>query len=280
MDDQKTDHDPQPQPTAPDLSEAAIAKAFDQGDNSFSGLSFTKKVAIVGGAPSRLYAPWKETDWKIWRLAQQHEKDFRADILFELHEWDEVERMTKEENAKYGDYAGFLKSKDRPMLYVSHNLPIGDAAKMAKRLPVDQMIEKWGDEFLTSSMAWMMAQALDEGFTHIGLFGVDCMATEEYREQLSGIKHFMAVARLMGVSITLPPGSNLMRPGKVYPFAAESEGNKHVRLEISRLNALANEARSAAARCRAEADALDLRAQHALGQVEGHEHLLRNNWIV
>ena len=76
--------------------------------------------------------------------------------------------------------------------------------------PVNDMVEKYGPFFFTSSLSWMFAQALErEGVEEIGLWGVDMSAHEEYGLQRPGCQYFITLAMQRGIKVTIPPESDL-----------------------------------------------------------------------
>jgi hypothetical protein len=101
----------------------------------------------------------------------------------------------------------------------------------SRRLPVEDLEAKYGTYFFTSSIAWMMACAIEdileerqarkaEGLdpvqSVIGLYGVDMSATEEWGYQRAGCQHFCLLAADLGIQIIVPPESDLLRPSPRY----------------------------------------------------------------
>jgi hypothetical protein len=84
--------------------------------------------------------------------------------------------------------------------------------------PKDEMVRKFGPWFFTSSLSWMFALAIHQGATEIGLWGVDMSAQEEWEFQRSGCHFFIALAREMGIKVTIPHESDLLRPPPFYGF--------------------------------------------------------------
>lgn len=91
--------------------------------------------------------------------------------------------------------------------------PLPPEVPGAIRLPVEELCEKYGPFFFTSSLSWMMAMALEvPGVTEIGLWGVDMSAGEEYGLQRPGCHHFIQLAHDRGIKVTIPPESDLLQP--------------------------------------------------------------------
>ena len=86
-----------------------------------------------------------------------------------------------------------------------------------------EMIRRYSDLFFTSSLAWMLAHAIDVIIaagnppgSKIGMWGVDMAATEEYEAQRSGCHYFAILARQLGIEVGVPPTSDLFRPRFLY----------------------------------------------------------------
>jgi hypothetical protein len=97
------------------------------------------------------------------------------------------------------------------------------------RLDVDDLTQRYGHYNFTSSIAWMLAMAIDEiqaarqarppgveEQDEIGLWGVDMAATEEYGYQRAGCQFFVQLVASLKIRITLPPESDLMVPPPLY----------------------------------------------------------------
>lgn len=102
----------------------------------------------------------------------------------------------------------------------------------SRRLPVDDLLAKYGTYFFTSSIAWMLACAIEDildaraqgqdGPDQIALFGVDMAASEEYGYQRAGCQHFLLLAADLGINIYVPPESDLLRPMPLYGISESS----------------------------------------------------------
>jgi hypothetical protein len=163
------------------------------------------QIAICGSAPSsRLLAPFKDLSWEIWACSPQNYDYSRVDAWFEVHSLD---RKHVPENKPYFD-----KLEKHPRVYVT---------KADGRLPnaivleVDRLVNKY-PYFLTSSLAWMMACAIEAKPERIGIWGVDMSANDEYAYQRPGMHYFIEKANEANIEIVLPPQSDLAMPIPVY----------------------------------------------------------------
>lgn len=89
------------------------------------------------------------------------------------------------------------------------------------RMDPQPILRKYGSFFLTSSIAWMFAQALEEGATEIALAGVDMEYDTEYRRQRAGVRHFVDIARMLGVNVRRVADSGIALDPVPYPMCME-----------------------------------------------------------
>lgn len=160
-----------------------------------------KKIAIVCGSPSSEFlAPFDDENWEIWVLGNRLDrfKDKRVTRIFEIH--DDIE---KEGGLKY---AQWLVSQGIPMV-VGEKFPLPEGHTI---FPFDKAEKLIGHIYLTSSSAYMMALAILDGATHIGVYGVD-MAVDDHeyfwqRPCMDGWIHF---AKGRGIEVIIPEVSNV-----------------------------------------------------------------------
>ena len=102
-------------------------------------------------------------------------------------------------------------------------------AELVASCVADRIEEKFSSYFLTSSLALMMALAIDEIEQDravrktetddvIGLWGVDMASKDEYILQRSGGHYFIQEAKRRGIKVTLPKESDLLQPPALYGF--------------------------------------------------------------
>ena len=73
------------------------------------------------------------------------------------------------------------------------------------------------DEYFTSSIAWMMAEALEcDNLTDIYLCGVDLLQQEEYQVQRPCVEYFIGIAKGMGINMHVQSTSTLLKSTHLY----------------------------------------------------------------
>ena len=186
------------------------------------------KICLLGTAPSTMaLAPFKDPSWSIWACSPGAFPicaENRSDVWFEPHRW------LPTEAGKPGapgtrpwfsaDFHTFL-GKHKGPVFMSEVQP---TIPSSVRIPFEDLIAKYGPYFWTSTIAYMLAIAIDtlqdrarrgeEVF--IGMFGIDMSATEEYDYQRPGIQHFVGLAKSLNINVLLPRESDLMRPPTMY----------------------------------------------------------------
>jgi hypothetical protein len=88
--------------------------------------------------------------------------------------------------------------------------------------PASLYVERHGPYWFTSSIAWMMAYAIDEGATEIGLYGCDMAVKDEYYEQRPGVRRWVEIAEEKGIKVIIPPESDLTQPPQLYGYSYTS----------------------------------------------------------
>lgn len=189
------------------------------------------KVAIMGSAPSSLeLAPFGDPEFQIWGCSPGlYPRVPRINAWFELHRWEPPVVGVPSQQVPWfsPEYVQWMATRGVPVWMQAKvpEIPTSDA------YPVEEMCHKFGTFFFTSSIAWMMAMAIDMVIREredcakagkeapqsvIGLYGIDMAATEEYGYQRAGCQHFCALAHQMGITVDVPPESDLLRPMPLY----------------------------------------------------------------
>ena len=132
----------------------------------------------------------------------------RSDAFFELHAMDTM--------ARDPELTLFLAwCRKHPKLYLQK---VDEYFPNAIAYPKDEMVAKYGPYFFTSSLSYMFAMALEQKPTHIGLWGVDMTANEEYGYQRPGCQYFIQKARDLGVKVIVPVESDICAPAPQYAY--------------------------------------------------------------
>lgn len=201
------------------------------------------KIALLGSAPSsRKLAPFGDLNWEIWSCSPPNYDAPRVEAWFELHHLDR--KMQMAQNAPYINVI-----KKHPRVYIA----VPDKRfPNAIVYPKDRMLEKYGNYFFTSSLAWMMAMAIEQKPEWIGLWGVDMSAMEEYGYQRAGMHYFMQKAYEAGISIYIPPQSDLQMGPPLYGYKEQYPMYWKQKVRREELQERLNKARSTLEHARKE----------------------------
>ena len=196
------------------------------------------KVALIGTAPSsRMLAPYNDPTWQIWGCSPGNQNTLpRVDLWFELHSnllWPEYEHYGK-------PYIEWLKAQSFPVYMQDQTM-----VPRALTFPKDELVAEFGDDFFTSSFAWMMALAMKMGASEIALYGIDMASRDEYIRQRPGFYFFRHMAQKRGIKISAPHESDIMQAPPLYAYVDSTPFGRKImarRQEVSgRINGMAQQ---------------------------------------
>ncbi len=181
-----------------------------------------RKVAIVGRCWStRADAPWDDTSWEKWTLAWDPVPV--TSRVFETHQNFRMYLGTQED----GDWhVGGLRMSKVPVYMLDQQPDIQQSVKF----PMDAIC-KWikkapqGTPYLESSIAYMVALAIEERVDRLGIWGVDLHCDSEYAYQRPNLEYLCGVAQGRGIKVFIPPQSALFthQMGVPYGFYSSTD---------------------------------------------------------
>lgn len=139
----------------------------------------------------------------------------RWDRWFELHDRKLFLESFSQDNPRTAGYLQWLKSvpPDKPLYMVEKY----DDIPASIAYPYDAMLERFaGIRYYTSSIAYMLALAIAEGYEEIHVYGVDMMMDDEYAFQRACCDFFLGIALGMGRRVYVPWQSALLKSGYLY----------------------------------------------------------------
>ena len=185
-----------------------------------------KKIALIGSAPSSVQlAPYDDPSYEIWACSPGARPFLRRiNAFFEIHLFEPHQPWF------HRDYVDFMAAMPCP-LYMLEALPqFPNSVAYPKKQVLDYtygyMLDhdgisrpvKFNPNDFGSSLSWMLALAIMQRPDEIGLWGVDMAAGEEWGPQKDGCLALIHVARSVGIKVTTPPESDLLRPVPLYGF--------------------------------------------------------------
>lgn len=185
-----------------------------------------KKIALIGSAPASVQlAPYDDPSWTIWSCSPGARPYLRrVNAHFEIHLYEPHEPWFSKD---YVDWMAALPCQ-LFMLEPLPQFPTSVAYPKAQVLDYTYgyMLDhegisrpaKFNPNDFGSTLSWMLALAIMQRPDEIGLWGVDMAAGEEYGPQKDGCLALIHVARSVGIKVTIPPESDLLRPVPLYGF--------------------------------------------------------------
>lgn len=196
-----------------------------------------RKIALIGTAPTVDFAPWYDPTWEIWSHASCAAKWPRVDRAFEIH----PEAVWREQTHKK-PYLKWLQRCAYP-LYMLEKFPdIPASVRYPRERIFGECRSMIGRVHFGSTGDFMVALALAEGVTHLGLFGmhyVDPVKDGDRFEQLVAFKFWLGVAAGKGVHLVIPDGNPIFEtPREVYGLESHATSEKY-RTRLQREQAVA-----------------------------------------
>ena len=187
-----------------------------------AGLGRHRKIALLGGASTIKPAPWWDPTWELWAHASCRALCKREpDVFFDLH----PPELWKDPKKKFWDpsYYEWLKQNHVPIYMQTTHKDIPSALKY----PFETMITEFPRGYMTNTLAYMVALALMEGVTHLGIFGCNYGADSEYGPQRGSAEYWLGVAEGRGVQVLIPPGCDLLnKPSLLYGYESHPHGKR------------------------------------------------------
>jgi len=228
------------------------------------------KIALVGSAPSSVtLAPYGDPTWAIFGCSPgvfAHAR--RVTAWIELHRWEPGVIGCPETQKPWfsPEYVAWMAKQ--PLVWMHE--PVAEIPN-SKRLPIENLLARYGTNWFTSSVAYMLAMSIDEilaareqrdkGLSPallegvndaIGLYGIDMAATEEWGYQRAGCQHFILLADSLGIDVIVPAESDLLRPMPLYGLMESTHWHIKLTARKRELEGRLANCRAALANCQRE----------------------------
>lgn len=192
-----------------------------------------RKVALCGSHSTSLVdAPWADPSWEFWGHASSRAwYKRRMDRYFDLHPRACWTRGGKKDGTS--GYMRFLAENTTP-IYMQKRFKDVPASI---EYPKGRILLEYADArpYFTNHAAWMIALALTEGVTAIGLFGINYGTESEYVRQRGSAEYWLGRAAERGVRIVLPAQCTLLRePSLLYGYESHDEVTGELKAEYKR----------------------------------------------
>ena len=185
-----------------------------------AGVGRLRKIAMVGGASTLRHTPWHDPTWEIWaHHSCRHLCVREPDLYFDLHPPD----LWRNPKKKFWDphYLDWLKANRTPIMMQK----VYAEAPASIKYPFESMATEFYRGYMTNTVSYMVALALMEGVTHLGVFGCHYDTGSEYGPQRGSCEYWLGVAEGRGVQVCIPPGCDLLnRPSLLYGYESHPGG--------------------------------------------------------
>lgn len=156
--------------------------------------TFTKeramKIAIVGTGQGYDQAPYG-TDWQVWGLPGHYNTGKKFDRVYEVHS---PQAWVREGLSK--EKFDWMKEN---VTHCHHGFKT--TFKEAEVIDFKKHIDKYG-EYFTSTIAWMLAEAMELKPKEIAIYGVTMSHAEEYAHQKPACSYLIGWAKAQGIKVT------------------------------------------------------------------------------
>ena len=182
-----------------------------------------KEVILLGTAPSRKFCPFDVETWGVngvYTIEQQNKaegKPFRLDKIFI------TDHTFSPEGTLHFDIDVMNKiGEDYKCQFITlHRIQLGTHILKSIPYPYKRIVKKFKTDYFTSSIAYMMAYALDRNYEKIRFYGVDMASTMEYYTQKAGVEYWIGRAHERGCIVEISQGSVLMVPPTFTPYGVD-----------------------------------------------------------
>jgi hypothetical protein len=170
------------------------------------------KIIIIGKGRGWEKAPPCSEEYDIWGITQLNlRRD--VDLVIDMNDYSENRWGAKETLEA-------TQSRNRAM---HKGVPYVDLFTY----PLKEIVERFGTDYFSSTVAFAVALAIHRGVAEIDLYGVTLEAPSEYAYQKAGVEYWCGVARGMGIKVTsFDEHTSLFKTpdGKIYGYGLKQGG--------------------------------------------------------
>lgn len=179
-----------------------------------------RKIALCGSHSSSLEdAPWTDPSWEFWGHASSRAWYRRPmDRYFDLHN----KACWTMYGKKHVGYLNWLKKNTTPIYMQERFAEVPASVKY----PKGQILQEFGlsRPYFTNHAAWMIALAMVEGVSAIGVWGINYSTASEYERQRGSAEYWLGRAEERGIRVVLPAQCDLLQePALLYGYESHDE---------------------------------------------------------
>ena len=172
----------------------------------------TKKLALLGSTASLVDAPWHDPSWTLIAHPCCRQRCKREpDWYFDMHPR-ACFTQKKRWNPTYYDWLTHLQTP----VFMQDDFP---DVPMAVRYPKERVFAEFRGYF-TNHCTYMIALAMTEGITHLGLFGCQYAGGGEREKQKEGLLYWLGRFEQYGGTVVISPRANTLFQMPLYGYAS------------------------------------------------------------
>lgn len=193
-----------------------------------------RKIALFGSHSSSLVdAPWDDPSWERWGHAASRAWYSRPmDRYFDLHL---PACRDPQKRPGRGRYMAWLQKNTVPILMQKRYAEIPASVAYPRGRILAEFSYAHRRRYFANQAAWMIALAITEGATHVGLFGINYGAQSEYGTQRGSAEYWLGQLDGRGVVVILPDQCSLLaEPSLLYGYESHDAETGVLRDEYRR----------------------------------------------
>jgi hypothetical protein len=177
-----------------------------------------KKLGLLGSTSSLVDAPFFDQTWTLAaHPCCRPECEREPDWYFDMHRPECFRVEKKQWNPKYYSW---LKALQTP-IFMQENWP---DIPMAVRYPKEEVFAEYR-QYFSNHCAYMIALAMKEGVTHIGLFGCQYSGAER-AVQRDSLTYWLGRFEQAGGTLVIPERHNTLLSMPLYGYDSHDEKGK------------------------------------------------------
>ena len=158
-----------------------------------------KELIILGKGPSRMFCPFDAEVWGVNEICQMVNYPEKITKLFAFDNTPMIDGMK------------------------ATGIPIVSTCSFADEpYPIDEIIAKYGVDYFSNSITYMIALAAYRGYEKLRLYGVD-MAPEEYKHEMGSVEFWLGVCVGQGMKVEISKGSSVFKTRRGWSYGAVNE---------------------------------------------------------
>jgi len=190
-----------------------------------------KRVAILGFAPSFVEAPFADPSIEIWTLNQHHQDVPRTSRIFSMH------AFAVEEIEDGGEHIKNLSAATVPVYMLDKHPKVPTSVRYPReKIAAKYQIPNREKLYITNTISFMLALAIEEGFEEIQTFGVNMAQDTEYGHQRPSCEFWLGLAMGKGIRIVPNQSSDLLNTLFEYGYDVEKQSSFRAKVQERRVH--------------------------------------------